>query len=70
MNMTFLVRHLQPTEYGIPIEVYFFSKKQEWAEYEDLQADVFDHILAVVPHFDLRIFQNPSGEDFKNVFKK
>ena len=70
MDMTFLVRHLQPTEFGIPIEVYFFSKRQEWAIYEDIQADVFDHILAVIPHFDLKIFQNPSGADFVKVFEK
>ena len=67
MDMTFLVRHLQPTENGIPIEVYVFSRRQEWAEYEDLQADIFDHILAVVPHFDLKIFQNPSGADFRKL---
>ncbi|MCD4772557.1 MAG: mechanosensitive ion channel family protein [Bacteroidales bacterium] len=70
MDMTFLVRHLQPTEYGIPIEIYVFSKNQEWAIYEDLQADIFDHIIAIIPHFDLKIFQNPSGADFKKAFEK
>jgi miniconductance mechanosensitive channel len=64
-DMTFLVRHLQPTEKGIPIEIYVFSKDQRWAYYESIQADIFDHILAVIPHFQLRVFQNPSGEDFK-----
>ena len=67
MDMTFLVRHLQPTENGIPIEIYVFSKNQEWAIYEDLQADIFDHIIAIVPHFDLKIFQNPSGVDFRKL---
>ena len=66
-KMTFLIRHLQPTERGIPIEIYVFSKIQEWAEYESVQADIFDHILAAIPWFDLRVFQNPSGEDFKNL---
>lgn len=66
-EMTFLVRQLQPTENGIPIEIYVFSAVQEWAKYEDIQSDIFDHILAVIPHFDLRVFQNPSGADFKSL---
>ena len=66
-EMTFLVRQLEPTEHGLPIEVYVFSKDQEWANYEDIQANIFDHILAVVPEFDLRIFQDPSGMDFKKL---
>ena len=64
---TLLVRHLQPTEKGIPIQIYCFSKDQEWAKYEKVQADIFDHILAVIPEFDLRVFQNPTGDDFKNL---
>ena len=63
-KMTFLVRQLQPSEKGLPIEVYVFSKEQDWAKYEDLQSDIFDHVLAVVPEFDLRVFQNPTGDDF------
>ncbi|MBG0781110.1 MAG: mechanosensitive ion channel family protein [Bacteroidales bacterium] len=59
-DMTLIVRHLQPTELGIPIEVYVFSKNKAWVEYEALQSDIFDHILAVVPKFDLRVFQAPS----------
>jgi len=66
-DMTFLVRQLQPTEKGLPIEIYVFSKDQRWAYYESIQSDIFDHILAVIPEFDLRIFQNPSGEDFKSL---
>ncbi|UCE67566.1 MAG: mechanosensitive ion channel family protein [Candidatus Zixiibacteriota bacterium] len=66
-NMTFLIRHLQPTPTGLPIEIYVFSGDQEWANYESIQADIFDHILAVVPEFELRIFQNPSGSDFKAI---
>lgn len=64
-DMTFLVRYLQPTEKGLPVEIYVFSKDQRWANYESIQSDIFDHILAVIPNFHLRVFQNPSGEDFK-----
>ncbi|MFH0757202.1 MAG: mechanosensitive ion channel domain-containing protein [Bacteroidota bacterium] len=66
-EMTFLVRHLQPTETGLPIEVYVFSKDQEWAKYEANQADIFDHILAILPEFGLRVFQNPTGDDFQKL---
>ncbi|NOX47517.1 MAG: mechanosensitive ion channel [Chlorobi bacterium] len=66
-DMTFLIRQLQPSEKGLPIEVYVFSKEQDWAKYEDLQSDIFDHVLAVVPEFDLRVFQNPSGDDFNKL---
>jgi len=66
-NMTFLIRQLQPTEKGLPIEIYVFSKMQEWAKYEDLQSDIFDHVLAVIPEFELKVFQNPTGEDFQKL---
>ncbi len=66
-EMTFLVRHLQPTEKGLPIEIYIFSKEQAWPVYEGIQAAIFDHIIAVVPEFGLRIFQNPSGEDILSL---
>jgi miniconductance mechanosensitive channel len=66
-NMTFLVRHLQPGPEGLPIEVYVFSKDQEWAKYEDNQSDIFDHILAVIPEFDLKVFQQPTGRDFASL---
>ncbi len=66
-EMTFLVRQLAPTEHGLPIEIYVFSKDQEWANYESIQANIFDHILAVVPEFDLRVFQDPSGKDFSKI---
>lgn len=68
-DMTFLVRQLQPTGDGLPIEVYVFSKDQEWDIYEDNQADIFDHILAVVQEFDLKVFQQPTGRDFSNLNK-
>lgn len=66
-EMTFLIRQLAPTEHGLPIEIYVFSKDQEWAKYESVQANIFDHILAVVPEFDLRVFQDPSGRDFNKL---
>jgi len=62
-GMTFLVRHLQPTAQGLPIEIYVFSSDKVWANYEAIQADIFDHILAAVPEFELRVFQQPSGND-------
>jgi len=65
MDMTFLVRQLPPSQYGLPIEIYVFSKDKVWANYEAIQADIFDHILAVVPEFDLRVYQNPTGADFR-----
>jgi miniconductance mechanosensitive channel len=68
-EMTFLIRQLAPTEHGLPIEIYVFSKDQEWENYEDIQSNIFDHILAVVPEFDLRVFQDPSGLDFRKVIR-
>ncbi|HYX10116.1 MAG TPA: mechanosensitive ion channel domain-containing protein [Bacteroidales bacterium] len=69
-DMTFLIRHLTPTEKGIPLEVYVFSNDQAWANYEAIQADIFDHIIAVIPEFGLRVFQNPTGEDFARLAGK
>jgi miniconductance mechanosensitive channel len=62
-GMTFLVRHLQPTPHGLPVEIYVFSSDKVWANYESIQADIFDHVLAAVPEFGLRVFQQPSGAD-------
>ncbi len=66
-EMTLLVRQLQPTGEGLPIEIYLFSKDQAWANYEALQADLLDHIIAAIPEFDLLVFQNPSGHDFRSL---
>ncbi|MDH5297962.1 MAG: mechanosensitive ion channel family protein, partial [Desulfobulbaceae bacterium] len=66
-EMTFLVRHLAPTAQGLPLEIYVFSRDQRWANYEALQADIFDHILAAVPLFDLRVFQYPAGQDLRRL---
>ena len=62
-SLTLLVRQLQPTEHGLPIEVYVFSLDTNWIAYEKIQADIFDHILAAASEFDLKIFQSPSGGD-------
>ena len=67
--MTFLIRQLKPTATGLPIEIYVFSNDQDWVNYEGIQADIFDHLLAVASEFELRLFQNPSGSDFKNLGK-
>ena len=66
-EMTCMVRQLQPTEQGIPLELYFFSAIKEWVVYESIQADVFDHVLAIIPEFELRVFQNPTGSDFREL---
>lgn len=65
-----MVRQLQPTEYGIPLELYFFSRIKDWVPYEGVQSDVFDYVLAVVPRFGLRVFQLPSGEDLQMLIGK
>ena len=69
-EMTFLVRQLAPGEHGLAIEIYVFTNDTAWARYEAIQADIFDHILAVVPHFELRVFQYPTGRDFERLGMK
>lgn len=64
-EMTFLIRHLQPGPTGLPIEIYVFSADKAWGNYEGIQADIVDHLLAVLPEFDLSVFQAPSGVDFQ-----
>ena len=63
-EMSFLVRQLPPTELGLPIQVYVFCTETVWERYEAIQADIFDHLLATVPEFDLKVFQSPTGSDF------
>ena len=62
-----MVRQLQPTDHGIPMELYFFCAIKDWIPYEGVQADVFDHVLAIIPEFDLQVFQSPSGRDFQRM---
>jgi len=69
-KMTLMVRQLPPSEKGIPIEVYCFTKTKEWVDYENVMADVFDHIFAVISFFDLKCFENPTGADIKSLGNK
>jgi len=64
-DMTVLVRQLAPTEAGLPLQIYAFSKEKDWVKYEVIQADIFDHLFAVAKEFDLNVFQKPSGNDFQ-----
>ncbi len=66
-GMTLIVRQLGPTPEGLPIELYTFTNITGWSEYEDIQSDIFDHIFSIVPEFDLRVFQAPTGSDFERL---
>lgn len=66
-DMTHMVRQLNPTEVGIPLEVYCFTNTVAWLEYENIQSDIFDHLMAAAPLFDLEIFQSPTGSDFQRL---
>jgi miniconductance mechanosensitive channel len=64
-DMTLLVRQLAPGPAGMPLEIYVFTKTVNWIEYEDIQADIISHLMAAVPQFDLQVFQEPAGADFR-----
>src|SRR5690606_34293466 len=66
-NMTFIVRQLAPTAEGLPIELYCFTNTVAWVEYEGIQSDIFDHLLAILPEFGLRVYQAPSGQDMREM---
>jgi len=68
-NLTFLIRQLSPGAEGVPIQIYVFASTTAWVKYEEIQSDIFDHIMAVIPEFDLKVFQNPTGHDFKELNK-
>jgi miniconductance mechanosensitive channel len=68
-DMTLLVRQLEPGPDGLPIEIYCFTRTTDWGEYEDVQSDLFDHFLAILPEFGLRLFQKPAGTDLTNLAK-
>jgi miniconductance mechanosensitive channel len=68
-NLTFLVRQLAPSEKGIAIEIYVFTNITDWIAYEAIQADIFDHLLAVLTEFELQVFQNPTGKNFEQLGK-
>ena len=69
-QMIMLVRQLQPGPTGLPLEIYCFTSSTAWVEYEGIQADVFDHLYAILPEFDLRVFQQPSGADVGSALGK
>jgi miniconductance mechanosensitive channel len=66
-DMTIMVRQLQPGPEGLPLEIYCFTNTVAWVAYEGIQADIFDHLYAILPEFDLRVFQNPSGVDWRQA---
>ena len=66
-GMMTMVRHLQPTANGLPLELYFFFNGTAWVDYEHVQAEIFEYILAILPEFGLKVFQNPTGKDLKNI---
>lgn len=68
-STSLMVRQLQPTDAGIPVEIYAFVNNPKWVIYENVQSDIFDHVLAIIPDFELRVFQNPTGDDFKYIGK-
>lgn len=68
-DLTCMVRQLPATASGLPLELYCFANTTVWTEYEAIQADIFDHLFAIAPHFDLRVFQHPSGFDWKSSTK-
>ena len=68
-GMTLIVRQLEPTTYGLPIEIYAFTNTTSWNAYEDIQSDIFDHIIAVLPAFSLRVHESPTGNDIRLLAK-
>ena len=68
-TMDFIVRELPPSETGLPVELYIFTRTTKWSEYECIQAEIIDHLLAAASFFDLRLFQEPSGADFASIRK-
>ncbi len=69
-KMTFIIRQLSPSGDGLPLEIYVFANDVDWIAYEGIQSDIFDHLLAIVPEFGLRVFQQPTGRDFQAAFAK
>ena len=63
-----MVRQMEPTPQGLPLQIYTFCTDKRWVNYEGIQSDIFDHILAVIPEFELRAFQIPAGADFNSKF--
>ena len=66
-NQSLMVRQLQPTSEGLPLEIYAFTNTTVWKDYEAIQSDIFDHLIAIIPEFGLQVYQAPSGADFKHL---
>jgi len=66
-RLSMMVRHLQPTEHGLPLEIYAFANTVQWVKYEGIMADIFDHVLSVVPYFHLEVFELPNSKDFQEL---
>src|SRR5690554_3785162 len=66
-DLAMMVRHMAPTEHGLSIEIYCFSKDIRWVNYERIQADIFDHLFAALPYFDLEVFELPTGKDLEGL---
>jgi miniconductance mechanosensitive channel len=69
-DLTCMVRQLPATASGLPLEVYCFANTTDWIPYEAIQADIFDHLFAIAPQFDIRVFQHPSGFDWQHSAAK
>jgi miniconductance mechanosensitive channel len=69
-DMTLLVRHLAIEDKGLPLEIYCFTNTVVWAEYESIQADIFDHLLSAIPYFGLEVFQQPAGSDIETAIRE
>ena len=71
-DLTFLIRQLQPSQSGIPIEIYVFTNDTNWINYENIQSDIFDHLFAALPEFELAAFQiiSDTNEYLNSVVKK
>ena len=69
-GMTFLIRQLQPGSQGLPLEIYVFTTTTNWVEYESIQSDIFDHLLAIINEFGLRLFQEPTGADWRQAIER
>ena len=61
------MRELEPTAQGLPVQIYVFANDTRWAFYEAIQADIFDHVLAILPQFDLSVYQSPDGSDIRSI---
>ena len=66
-DLSLLVRDLEPSDHGLPIEVYAFTKTTAWEQYEAIQSEIFNHLIAAAAYFDLRVFQQPSGHDLARI---